>query len=360
MTIVREVWRMPRAGSLDRLAKRTETLSAPGPGEARVSVHAFGLNLADVFACLGLYSATPKAPFVPGLEFAGVVEEVGGPAGGGSPREPSQLRPGDAVFGVTRFGAYATALNVPASQLAPAPGGWSMAQAAAFPVQGLTAWYGLIELARVARGEVVLLQSAAGGVGLGALAILRALDAVVIGTVGTEEKRRFLIDERGMPPGLVIVRDRRRFGDQLSAALAIANAGGLDVVFDAVAGPFLEPAFERLRPRGRLVVYGAADFMPRGRTALDPRVLARYLRRPKIDPLSLTAQNRSVIGFNLIWLWDQIDRLPGAYTALHHMCPEPPLVGGRFAFEEVPAAMRLLKSGRSVGKVVVQVSRARS
>ena len=193
----------------------------------------------------------------------------------------------------------------------------------------------------------------AGGVGLLALAILHSIGARVVATVGREENRRFLIDQRGLPPDLVIVRDRRRFGDQLNRALVAAEADGFDVVFDALAGPFLEPAFRRLRPRGRLVVYGAADFMPRGRRGTDLRLLVPYLRRPRIDPLSLMTQNRSVMGFNLIWLWDQADRLPEAYAALEAMCTEPPLVGRRFPFDEAPAAMRFLKSGESMGKVVL-------
>ncbi len=349
----RSVWRIDRAGSLDRLTRRDEELPPPGPGEARVRVEAVGLNFADVFACLGLYSATPKGSFVPGLEFAGAVEALGPPAGdsGGAPA----VREGDRVFGMTRFGAYATALNASARLLRRIPDGWSAAQAAAFPVQGLTALYGLVELARVEAGERVLLQSAAGGVGLLALAILRSIGATPICVVGREEKRRFLIDERGVAPDLAIVRDRRQFGDQIDRALAAAGADGLDVVFDAVAGPYLRPAFERLRPRGRLVVYGAADFMPRGRRRLSPRLLLRYLRRPTIDPLSLMTDNRSVMGFNLIWLWNQASRLPDAFASLERLCPGPPLVGRRFPFDQTPAAMAWLKSGESVGKVVVEV-----
>ena len=80
----RDVWRIDRAGSLDRLTRRTETLDAPGPGEARVAVQAIGLNFADIFACLGLYSATPKGSFIPGLEFSGVVDALG-PALPGAP-----------------------------------------------------------------------------------------------------------------------------------------------------------------------------------------------------------------------------------------------------------------------------------
>ena len=85
----RRAWRIDRAGSLDRLHRVSEPIAPPGPGEARVAVQAIGLNFADVFACLGLYSATPKGPFVPGLEFAGVIEAMGPPARqpGASPPE---------------------------------------------------------------------------------------------------------------------------------------------------------------------------------------------------------------------------------------------------------------------------------
>jgi alcohol dehydrogenase len=352
--MTRDVWRIDRTGSLDRLTRRSETLAPPGPGQTRVRVEAIGLNFADIFACLGLYSATPRGSFIPGLEFAGVVEEAGPAADARGGASRPGFCAGDAVFGMTRFGAYATALNAPAHLLARVPKGWTAVQAAALPVQGVTAWYGLLELARVARDELVLLHSAAGGVGLLALAILRSIGARIVATVGREEKRRFLIDEHGLPPDLVIVRDRRRFGDQLDRALAAAGADGFDVAFDAVAGPFLQPALGRLRPRGRLVVYGAADFMPRGRRGADPRLLVRYLRRPRIDPLSLMNSNRSVTGFNLIWLWDHAHRLPDAYAALKAMCPEPPRVGRRFPFDEVPAAMGFLKSGDSIGKVVIE------
>jgi alcohol dehydrogenase len=350
----REVWRVSRAGSLDRLAKQPDVLPPPGAGEARVRVEAIGLNFADIFACLGLYSATPKGPFVPGLEFCGVIEESETPAAG---LEVTAATPpaGTVVYGVTRFGAYSTSLNVPVEQLVPAPPGWEPAQAAAFPVQGLTAYYGLVDLARAARDEVVLLHSAAGGVGLAAIAILTSIGARIIATVGSDEKRRFLIDHRRLPPELVIVRDRRRFADQLDRSLSALNAPGFDVVFDAVVGPFFRPALERLRPKGRLVLYGAADLMPRGRTLVDPRLIGRYVRRPRLDPLSLIATNRSVMGFNLIWLWDDVHRLRGTCSTLHALCPDPPLVGRRFPFGQARDALRYLQSGQSIGKVVLEV-----
>lgn len=347
MSIAREVWRIDRAGSLDRLRKQSEPLPEARPGEARVRVKAVGLNFADVFACLGLYSATPKGSFVPGLEFAGSVDALG-------PSTPTALERGDAVIGLTRFGAYATALNAEVRALRRIPEGWSFAEAAAYPVQGLTAWYGLVQLGALSRGDVVLVHSAAGGVGLNALQILKAYDARVVATVGREGKRELLVTRCGLRPEQVIVRDRRNFGAQLDRALESLNATGFDVVFDAVAGPFVFPAYERLRPEGRLVVYGAADFMPPGARPNRFRLGLRYLRRPRIDPLRMMSENRSVMAFNLIWLWEQADRLPKAYEALDGLILTPPFVGRRFSFDEAPAAMRYLQSGDSMGKVVLE------
>src|SRR5690349_5501527 len=126
---MRTAWRMPSAGSLDRLTLVEEDLPAAGSGEVRVRVEAIGLNFADVFACLGLYSATPKGSFVPGLECAGILEDVGdaGAARG--------LRIGDRVMVLTRFGAYATSLNVDARYVLPLPPAWTAPDGAAYPVQ---------------------------------------------------------------------------------------------------------------------------------------------------------------------------------------------------------------------------------
>jgi alcohol dehydrogenase len=184
---MRQAWRIDRAGSLDRLALVAEPLAPLAAGEVRVAVRAVGLNFADVFACLGLYSATPRGAFVPGLEFAGVVEDPG-PA-----TDAATWAPGDAVYGVTRFGGYATVLNVPARQLRGIPRGWSFSEAAAWPAQALTAGYGLVELGRLAPGELALVHSAAGGVGLHALAIAHARGARVVATIGRPEKRELLV-----------------------------------------------------------------------------------------------------------------------------------------------------------------------
>jgi alcohol dehydrogenase len=346
----RIVWRLPRAGSLDRLALGREPLAEPGPGEARVRVEAIGLNFADLFACQGLYSATPQGSFIPGLECAGVIEALG-------PAFPDEadLRIGDRVVALTRFGAYTTALNAGAALLRRVPVGWSATQAAAWPVQGLTAWYGLVPLGAVAAGDVVLVQSAAGGVGLQALAMLQTLGARPLAVVGHEAKRRHLIEQRGLPPEAIIVRDRRSFARQLDAGLAALGARGFDCVLDAVLGPGFRPSFERLRPAGRYVLFGAADFMSASARPNYLRLAVDYLRRPRLDPLAMISANRSLMAFNLIWLWDHAERLPDAYRQLEALAPEPPHVGAVLPFERAPEAMRLLQGGGTIGKVVLGI-----
>ncbi len=295
-----------------------------------------------------LYSATPKGSFVPGLEFAGIVEDV-------DTRAREGFRRGDRVAGVTRFGAYATAIDADPAYLRPIRAGWSFAEAAALPAQGLTAWYGLFRLGAVRRGDVVLVQSAAGGVGLNALAMLDVIGARSIAVVGGDAKRRWLIEHRHRAAETVIVRDGRSFGARLDRALAAAGAPGFDIVFDAVAGRFLQPAFRRLRPAGRYIVYGAADFTPDGVRPGYLRLALKYAARPRIDPLAMISANRSMMGFNLIWLWDRHDELAAGWDALNAMLDVPPVIGRRFPFAEIPAAMRYLQSGESVGKVVAEV-----
>ena len=342
---IRSVWRMHKAGSLDRLTRESEELDAPPPGHARVAVGAAGLNFADIAACLGLYSATPKGAFVPGLEFAGAVEAIG--------EGVASVAPGDRVIGVTRFGGYATHVNADVRYLLPLPAGWSDADGAALPVQAITAWYAINDLGACRSGHSVLVQSAAGGVGLNALAILRGLGARVVATVGHERKVPFLFEHAGLDRRQIVVRDRRAFGAQLDEALRVNRMDGFDLVLDAVAGPFLEPAYRRMRPAGRLVVYGAADLMPSGTRPNWLTLAARYVMRPRIDPINMVSANRSVMGFNLIWLWDQADRLPQAYAGLARYITRPPFIGRRFPFGEAPAAMRYLQSGGSIGKVVL-------
>jgi alcohol dehydrogenase len=339
----RRIWKTEKAGSIRRLRLVEDGLPPLKANHVRVRVRAAGLNFADLFALTGLYSATPDGPFIPGLEFSGEVSEVGRSVAG------STLTPGQRVMGCIRFGGYAEVLDVPASQLQMIPDAWTFEQGAAFPVQTLTAWYALSTLGAVAPGQWVLIHSAAGGVGLQAMAICRTLGAVPVGTVSGRHKKAFLA-EHGHER--VIVRGRD-FARQLDETL---QGQPLHLVLDGIGGKIQRQSFDALAPTGRMVVFGAALFAP-GRNR--PRYLAsvwNYLRRPRYDALSMISANKSVMAFNLIWLWHEqalVARLMDKILALDLA---PPYVGQTFPFDEAHAALEHLRSGRSIGKVVLALN----
>jgi alcohol dehydrogenase len=326
------------AGSIADLKRQTLTLPPPAAHEVQVAVKAIGLNFADVFAIWGLYGATPKGEFTPGLEFAGVVEAVGA--------EVKHLQPGDRVMGVSRFGAYTTGLNMDARYAIPLPEDWDFATGAAYLVQTLTAYYGMTTLGALQRGQTVLIHSAVGGVGLQALKIARAYDCFTIGTVGSAAKTDFALSEGY---DRVIVRGKD-FEAQLRTAL---DGKPLHLLMDSVGGPYFSIPFSMLAPMGRAVVFGSARYATSGDRPNKLHLLRHYFTRPKVDPQKLIEKNRAVMGFNLIWLYENAELMQQLLKELTTLQLRPPYVGHVFPFEELPEAVRLFRNGQTKGKVVV-------
>ncbi|PKL34742.1 MAG: zinc-binding dehydrogenase [Spirochaetae bacterium HGW-Spirochaetae-10] len=346
----RHVLFLPRAGNLNGLKMRQEPVGVPTSGSVRVKISHSGLNLADVFACLGLYSATPTGEFIPGLEFSGIVEQVGTPT--------SELRPGDRVWGFSRFGAYASHIDADPRYLRKIPDTWSLAEAAAFPVQALTAWYGLVELGALHAGQGVLVQSAAGGVGLHALQIVQWKQAHAIAVIGRPEKADLLMKEFGLSADQIVLRPSgwragAEFGRRLDDAMG-PSGRQLDLVLDAVAGPFFRPAFERLAPGGRYLLFGAADFMPTGSRRGWLRLAYQYMKRYRPDPLSMISDNRAVFGFNLIWLYDRVDEMAAMLGPMMQLPWRRPVIDSIFPAAKAFDALQHLKSGRTTGKVLLE------
>ena len=334
----RRVWRTPKAGNLARLRQEEESLPPLPQGSMRIRVRAVGLNFADIFALAGMYSATPKGSFIPGLEFAGEVTATHS--------DTSEFAVGDRVMGVCRFGGYCSLLNTTPDRCQLLPKGWSFAEGAAYPVQTLTAWYALRVLGDVQAGQNVLVQSAAGGVGLQAMRLCEKYKATAFGTVGNSEKKTFL-EKQGH--SRIVVRDAA-FPGNLQQLLA---GQPVHLVLDAIGGNIQRQCFDLLAPTGRLIVFGAASFAP-GKTRPNYfSVLGKYLRRPRYDPLVLINDNKSVMGFNLIWLWNQQPLLASAIDEVTKLQLPPPFVGKEFPFDEAPQAIEHLRSGASVGKVVL-------
>lgn len=336
----RNVYRVDKKGSIKNLKLVSENLSEPSENEVRIKVKAIGLNFADIFAILGLYSATPKGSFIPGLEFSGEVEKLGSKVQG--------FRVGDKVIGVTRFGAYSNYLNVDQRYIIPLPENWSYEEGASFVVQALTAYYALFELGNLKNGQTVLIHSAAGGVGIYANRIAKKFGANTIGTIGTPNKQKIL-DEEGYDH--CILRSKN-FRQDLFSTL---NGKPLHLVLECIGGKIFEESYRALSPMGRIVVYGSAQFMPKSHKVIPWKIAWKYLQRPKIDPIKMISANKSVLGFNLIWLWDKIDELTNLLDQLRALDLAPPRIDKIFPFSELFGAIEYFKSGNSVGKVVIKI-----
>lgn len=344
---------IPGPGGYDRLTIQQAPDPVPGPGEVRVEVRAIGVNYADCVVRMGLYASAKKYvgwPITPGFEVAGHVAALG----------PGVTDPpvGTPVLAVTRFGGYASQVVVPRRQVLPVPTGWTLAQAAGFPSVFFTAWFGLCHLAHARPGESVLVHAAAGGVGGALLQIARSLGCRVCGVVGAPHKVELA---RELGADEVIDRSRE---DLWARARAFAP-GGYDVVLDANGVATLRQSWRHLAPCGRLVVYGFHSMLPRAKAQdyggnggrPNWRKLAwDFLRTPRFSPLEMTTTNRSVLAFNLSFLFERADLLEEGVRFLWPRADDrtlrsPPVT--EYPLDRVADAHRALESGQTVGKLVL-------
>lgn len=335
----RKTYRINKAGSISNLKLTDENLPEPNENEVTVEVKAIGLNFADLFAIQGLYSSTPKVSFVPGLEYSGTIISKG--------KNVSEYSIGDKIMGAIRFGAYTTHLNIDKKYILHLPADYSFEEGASTIVQPLTAYYSLIELGNLKPKHTVLIHSAAGGVGIYANRIAKHLGAYTIGTIGSESKRNFLIN-KGYDE--VIVR-HSNFSEQLKNALGVRK---LNLVLESIGGKVFKESFKALAPSGRIIIYGGAQFMSQSSKPNLLKVIPKYLFRPKIDPLSLSDKNRSVMGFNLIYFWDHPEELREMLLKIISMRLKKPHIGKVFTFDNLISALKYFQSGKSIGKVVVK------
>jgi NADPH:quinone reductase-like Zn-dependent oxidoreductase len=323
-----------RPGGYERLEIVDEEDPKPGPHEVAIDVEACGVNFADCVIRMGLYESQKELvgwPVTPGFEVSGRVH------GGG----------GGAVLAVTRFGGYSSRIVVPESQVFPVPEGLDTRQAAGFPVIFLTAYYALCELAQPRPGAAILVHSVAGGVGGAAAQIARILGARVVGVVGSTHK---------VPSANAdVVIDKSR--EDLWAAAERAAPQGYDVILDANGASTLKESYRHLAPTGRLVAYGFHSRLTtrNGRVRWLPLLLS-YLRTPRFHPIRMVNDNRSVMAFNLSYLFAKQDLLKEAMGRLFAWLGEgrlaPPPVRA-YPVGDVARAHRDLESGKTVGKLVL-------
>lgn len=335
----RKAHRVNKPGTIKRLNLVEERLPDREKGQVTVQVKSVGLNFADIFAIKGLYSATPKGSFVPGLEFAGDVIDAG----------ESDFNIGDRVMGVTRFGAYTDHINIDHQYVSLLPEDWTYSEGAAFQVQVFTAYHALIPLGNLQSDDKVLIHSAAGGVGIWANRITKAKKGYTIGTVGSDSKFDTL-EKEGYDKFLTRGKDFRR-----SYLKAVGDVRP-NIVLECIGGKVLMDSYKQMDRMGRLITYGSAHFAsPKSGINWIP-LLIKYLKRPKFDALKMVTSNKSVMGFNLIWLFDKAYMYKEYISEIMAMDLGKPLVGHTYPFEKAREALLHFQTGRTTGKVVLEVS----
>jgi NADPH:quinone reductase-like Zn-dependent oxidoreductase len=342
-----------RHGAPDVLQTRELPDPVPGAGEVRIAVYAAGVNFADILARLGLYPDAPKPPVVVGYEVSGIVDAVGpstrGPERARSGQAPdTSLRVGDRVVALTRFGGYADRVVVPDAFAFPIPGTLDFVDAAAIPVNYLTAFIALYRMTNVTAGETVVIHGAGGGVGIAATQLARLRGARIIGTASAS--KHAVIREHGVEHAIDY-----RTTNVLAEVRRLTNGRGADVVLDPIGGRSFADSYRMLAPLGRLVLYGVSSLASGERRSIW-RALTTILQMPRFKPLSLMNQNRGVFGLNVGHLWDERRQLADAMMFLLGEVGAGrfrPVVARTFPLERASDAHRFIQSRLNIGKVIL-------
>jgi synaptic vesicle membrane protein VAT-1 len=334
-----------RAGSYDRLEIERASALTPGPGEVVVDIRAIGVNYADCMVRMGLYASAKEFvgwPITPGFESSGVVAAVG--------EGVNDLKLGDRVFVLSLFNGYASQVRAARAYVYPIPERLTFEEAAAFPSVYLTAWYALHELAHPRAGQKVLVHSAAGGVGSCLVKLAKRAGCEVTGVVGASHKVDTVRDD-----GADYVIDKSR-ESLWGRAEQIAN-DGYDVVCDANGVATLKDSYRHLRAAGKLVVYGFHTMIPKqGGRPHWLKLASDYVRTPRFNPLDLTQDSKSVMAFNLSYLFDRTDVLELAMGDLLGWLDAGEITAPgvtTYSLDDVAEAHRAIESGQTTGKLVL-------
>ncbi len=326
---------LTRHGGPEVLRITDVPLPEPKRGEVRVRIGFIGINFAEVLSRRGVYGWAPRLPYILGMEASGAVDAVGDGV--------TAFSIGDAVVVGTQYGTYAEFICVPAERVFPAPRQFSARESAAFAVNYLTAWIGLMEMARLRPTDTLLVTSAAGGVGTAAVQIGAKFGARVIAAAGHGKQDVV----RALGAAVSLDYDDPSWEEQLEA---------VDVVLEMRGGAIYRAAVRKLAPMGRIVIAGASGAFPRSRNLLARIASLRDLPRPSIFDMLL--RSYGVMNFHVGRLLDSgvIEPHRRALVRFAEQHGIRPVIGEEFAFEDIAASHRALEERRNIGKVVVRVS----
>lgn len=332
-----------KAGGPEVLVVEERPDLTPKAGEVRIRVKRAGLNFADISARVGLYPDAPKFPMVMGYEVGGVVDGVGAGV--------TTVKDGDRVTSLCRFGGQATMVCVPATQVAKIPDAMSFDEAAALPVNYLTAYQMLFWAAPVLPRMTVLIHMAAGGVGLAAIQLCKTVPNVTMLGTSSAAKHDFLRAQ-----GLHHPIDYRT-QDYVAEVKRLTDGRGADRILDALGGKDWERGVSALRSGGTLFAFGWANMIDGEKRSLL-HVAKEFLSMKKWSPMQLMDLNKGIVGINLGHLWHEGPLMfshLGALLQLFERGHVKPHVDKVFALSKAGDAHAYVQARKNVGKVIFDV-----
>ena len=320
-------------GPASSLVLRDLASRAPGDDEVTIDVAFSGVNFADVQMRIGLYPDAPKKPFVPGYEVSGTISAIG--------KNVKDLRLGDRVVAGTYFGGYASQVTIPAHQAFKLPAAYDLAAGAALPVAYFTAQLAVFEMARVRKGDRVLIECATGGVGVLAMQMAKHVGAEVTGLTTSPHKKEFITSHGATAYTL----DEFRADDSLR---------GYDFILNSSGGGSIQWQRKRLQMTGRMVCIGMSSGVKDGKRNLF-RVASALIKMPRISVIKLFNENTGIYALNALNVlrdpqW--IARLTKSMTTIEQMHLQPH-VGKVFAASDVASAHAFLETKQATGKVLL-------
>ncbi len=329
-----------RYGGPEVLKVRELATPTPKSGEVLIRVARAGLNFSDIAARQNLYPDAPKAPMVMGYEVSGTVEQ----AGPGTTR----FKTGDRVSAMCRFNGQASHVVVPEGQLTVLPSQMTFDEAAALPVNYLTAFHILFHVGQLRPGDKVLVHMAAGGVGQSAIQLCRTVEGVEIFGTASAKKHDALRAAGVQHP--IDYHSK----DYAQEVMRMTGGKGVQWVLDPLGGADWNKGYNLLAPSGRLAAYGWANMISGTRRNVF-HIAKEFLGLKRYSPMKLMSENRCVFGVNMGNMWGEAELIGRHLDTLMKLYTEGkirPVVDSVFPLEKGADAHRYVQERRNVGKVL--------
>lgn len=309
------------------------------PDDVVIAVQYAGINYADILARKGLYQDAPAFPFVVGYEVSGTVTKVGS--------DSLQHWLHKEVMCFTRFGGYASEVISPINRVFLRPEKLSMEEAAAFPVNYLTAYLLITGIGALKSDETILIHNAGGGVGLAALQLAKNIGAKIIGTASLSKHKRLL------DFGADVVIDYRK-KNWKAELLKVTNNLGVELIIDPLGGSSWKTSYQLLRSTGRLGMFGVSNA---SNNKLE--LLKVLFQMPFFHPVSLLNHNKSVFGVNMGRLWHEPEKAILWMNKLTDMISQgilKPTIDNIFHYKDVDKAHDYIEERKNFGKVLLKMN----